>query len=109
MRKMISFKIENLPEKQRQIVDDWANGQVNIQQSLANIIMHIVEFTGNDDVMDFDIQRKLHKIFIKAENGIPAQKKEESLNTIMTIKTVPQPKKVESEDDYPDGSDMFDD
>jgi len=65
MRKMISFKIENLPDKQRQIIDTWADGQSNIQQSLANIVMHIVDFVGNDDVMDFDVQRKLHTIFVR--------------------------------------------
>ena len=70
MRKMISFKIENLPEKERKIVDEWANGQANIQQSLANIVMHVVNFTGNADVMDFDVQRKLHTIFISNESQV---------------------------------------
>lgn len=74
MRKMISFKIENLPAKQRRIVDEWANGQANIQQSLANIIMHVVEFTGNADVMDFDVQRKLHMIFVNNETPIQSPK-----------------------------------
>ena len=60
MRKMISYKIENLSPKERAIVDEWANGQFNIQQSLTNIIMHIVGFVGNVDVMDFDVQKKLH-------------------------------------------------
>lgn len=63
MRKMISFKVENLPPKQQKIVNDWADGQASIQQSLANIIMHVVEFTGNTDVMDFEVQRQLHTIF----------------------------------------------
>lgn len=63
MRKMISFKIENLPEKERAIVDAWADGQGNIQQSLANIIMHVVSWSGNADVMDFEVQRKLHSVF----------------------------------------------
>lgn len=73
MRKMISFKIENLPDKERKIVDAWANGQANIQQSLANIVMHVVNFTGNDDVMDFDVQRKLHTIFVDKESpAVPA-------------------------------------
>ena len=60
MRKMISYKIENLNPKERAIVDEWANGQFNIQQSLTNIIMHVVGFIGNVDVMDFDVQKKLH-------------------------------------------------
>lgn len=67
MRKMISFKIENLPEKERAIVDAWADGQGSIQQSLANIIMHVVSWSGNADVMDFEVQRKLHSIFANNE------------------------------------------
>lgn len=69
MRKMISFKIENLSEKERQVVDAWADGQSNIQQSLANVVMHIVGLVGNADVMDFDVQRKLHTLF--AERSLP--------------------------------------
>ena len=85
MRKMISFKVENLPEKQQKIIDDWANGQTNIQQSLANIVMHVVAFTGNDDVMDFDVQRKLHLKFGKGEVAAVVQKQA----------AAPQPKQVE--------------
>lgn len=59
---MISFKIENLPPKERQVVDAWADGQSNIQQSLANIIMHVVSWSGDADVMDFEVQRKLHSL-----------------------------------------------
>lgn len=63
VRKNISFKIENLPLKQQEIINAWADGQANIQQSLANLVMHVVNFTGNDDVMDFEVQGKLHTIF----------------------------------------------
>ena len=68
MRKMISFKLENLPEKQRAIVDKWADNQTNIQQSLAFLLMHIVNYTGDVDIMDFDIQRKLHLTFLNGTN-----------------------------------------
>lgn len=67
MRKMISFKIENLPENDRKIVDAWADGQKSIQQSLANLVMHVVGYVGNADVMEFEIQRKLHTIFAAHE------------------------------------------
>lgn len=93
MRKMISFKIENLPEKQRKIVDDWANGQANIQQSLANLVMHVVAHTGNADVMDFDVQRELHLLF---GNGTAADLKKQD---------APEPKQVERR--APGGSDVF--
>ena len=73
MRKMISFKIENLSEKERAIVDAWANEQGNLQQSLANIIMHVVSWNGNADVMDFEVQRKLHSILASNEQIGQAQ------------------------------------
>lgn len=88
MRKMISFKIENLPDKERKIVDDWANGQANIQQSLANIVMHVVKFTGNADVMDFDVQRKLHTIFVGNESTVAPTAAQQQKD--------PQPTQVES-------------
>lgn len=85
MRKMISFKIENLPDKQRKIVDDWANGQANIQQSLANLIMHVVEFTGNADVMDFVVQRKLHTVLNDAQLTRPEPLKVEEVKMGLVI------------------------
>ena len=87
MRKMISFKIENLPDKERKIVDEWADGQKNINQSLANIVMHVVNLTGNTDVMDFDVQRKLHTIFVDKES--PAM-------PVAQQQVDPQPTQVES-------------
>lgn len=73
---MISYKIENLPDKQRKLVDDWANSQENIQQSLTNLIMHTVAFVGNEDVMDFEVQRKLHML-LSDSNVVSLQQEEQ--------------------------------
>jgi len=105
MRKMISFKIENLPDKQRQIVDQWADGQSNIQQSLANIVMHVVEFVGNADVMDFDVQRKLHTIFVNNESNheqkqyLQADKIELEAQNVHQVQAKQQPETPKTEND----------
>jgi hypothetical protein len=82
---MISFKIENLPDGQRKAIDDWANEQSNIQQSLANLIMHVTQLTGKADVMDFKIQRQLHLIFGNAVSQLRTNPTPEpKVNTTIT-------------------------
>lgn len=109
MRKMISFKVENLPPKQQKIVNDWADGQASIQQSLANIIMHVVEFTGNTDVMDFEVQRQLHTIFnnsvsrsAETRSAAPSLPQEEPKSESVVEK------KVAQNDVYKSAVDIFD-
>ena len=105
MRKMISYKIENLSPKERAIVDEWANGQFNIQQSLTNIIMHIVGFIGNSDVMDFDVQKRLH---LTLGNSIPEQsnvKIDDNEGSMDLLK----PRRRNDRDDFPNVGDLFPD
>ena len=111
MRKMISFKIENLPAKEREIVDRWADEQTNIQQSLANIVMHVVKYVGNVDVMDFDVQHKLHTVLSNVE--MPVVKEVVLPSTVMTepvvkqqVEHVQEPKK--EDDIYSQAADLFD-
>ena len=111
MRKMISFKIENLPAKEREIVDRWADEQTNIQQSLANIVMHVVKYVGNVDVMDFDVQHKLHTVLSNVE--MPVVKEVVLPSTVMMepvvqerqVERVQEPKK--EEDIYSKASVLF--
>lgn len=113
MRKMISFKVENLPPKQQEIINKWADGQTNIQQSLANIVMHVVEFTGNADVMDFEVQRKLHTILSDKATVIDTIKKEDKALTTseQTNKiNIKQNESVVTEKNiYKDASSIFED
>jgi hypothetical protein len=119
MRKMISYKIENLNPKERAIVDEWANGQFNIQQSLTNIIMHIVGFVGNVDVMDFDIQKQLHVTLGNSQPQVFHVKHDEQHDTthydkektmITTeIPTDKSPKRKVINDEFPDIEDIFPD
>ena len=108
MRKMISFKIENLTAKEREIIDRWADEQTNIQQSLANIVMHVVRYAGYTDVMDFDTQRKLHTIFA---NDVPVveqveQKTEANIEPASTVEK--EVTKQPTNDVFADAADLFD-
>lgn len=112
MRKMISFKIENLPAKEREIVDRWADEQTNIQQSLANIVMHVVKYVGNVDVMDFDVQHKLHTVLSNVEKPVV---KEVVLPSTVMVEPVVQQQKAEpiqepkkEADIYSQAADLFD-
>ena len=99
-RKMISYKLENLPDKEREIVNEWASVQNNIQQSITNVILHIVSNVGNVDVMDFDVQRELHSLFDKDQ----IDKKKDFVDVKTNITEAPpktaEVKPVESSDPY---------
>lgn len=60
MRKVIGLKLENLPTKERELINEWASNQTNIQKSISNILMHIITWNGVEDVMGFDTQRRLY-------------------------------------------------
>lgn len=107
---MISFKIENLPPKDREIVDRWADEQTNIQQSLANIVMHIVGYVGNVDVMDFDVQRKLHTIFANTETLVFKQAISSTEREPVTQQpTIEHKQQSEKEEAYSQATDLFED
>ena len=106
MRKMISFKIENLPEKEHKIVDEWASKQTNIQQSLGNLIMHIVDYVGCVDVMEFEVQRKLHTIFSKSE---AVEEPFQFMEIKETLNERKREQKKNDNDDFPNPVEMFDD
>lgn len=105
MRRMISYKIENLSPKERALVDEWANGQFNIQQSLTNIIMHVVGFIGNADVMDFDVQKQLH---LTLGNAKQHQEDDDIIKPLSPVAAPKQKQQREEKDEYPDPMDMFD-
>ncbi|WP_430510702.1 hypothetical protein [Gottfriedia solisilvae] len=57
-RKVVTWRIQDHPKYK--LLNNWCNSQDNIQDSITNIVLHLIERFGNKDITDFDIQRILH-------------------------------------------------
>ena len=49
-------------------LNDWCNAQKNIQDSLTNIVMHMMDRFGTIDIKDYDIQKILYNETITSNN-----------------------------------------
>lgn len=57
-REQVSWRLK---EPHYQTFNDWCNAQDNVQESLTNIVLHLIERFGNRNIRDFDIQKALYQ------------------------------------------------
>ena len=58
-RTQITWKLDRLSKKQQDKVNNWADQQQNMQTSITNIMLHMIDRYGEVDFMDFDVQKVL--------------------------------------------------
>lgn len=59
-RKLISWRIEKLEQTQQDTINDWLDNQQNIQQSLTNVVLHMINRFGTTDIMNYENQKALY-------------------------------------------------
>ena len=59
IRKNVSLRVSEHP--QSYLINQWLDEQKNIQESLTNIIMHMIERFGTRNITDYDIQKLLYQ------------------------------------------------
>lgn len=59
IRKAVSWRVSDLPQKE--LINEWLNKQSNIQTSITNIVLHMINRFGMKDIMDYDIQKILYQ------------------------------------------------
>lgn len=59
LRKSVIFRLAN--HKQRDILNEWLNNQDNIQDSITNVILHIIDQYGMCNITDFEVQKAMHQ------------------------------------------------
>lgn len=60
-RKNVTWRIGD--DTQHELLNNWLDNQNNIQTSLANVALHMIDRFGYRNIMDYDIQKALHQEF----------------------------------------------
>ena len=56
-RKNVSWRVSQHPSSDK--LNKWCDQQANIQESISNVILHMIEIYGYRNITDYDIQRSL--------------------------------------------------
>ncbi|PGQ88346.1 hypothetical protein [Priestia megaterium] len=60
-RKLVSWRVGD--HHHNEILNKWLDGQLNIQESLSNVILHIYDHFGDRNITDYDVQKALYQGF----------------------------------------------
>jgi hypothetical protein len=59
-RKMVSWRLSNLSETDQQKINEWADNQHSIQDSLTSLVKHYIERFGSLNVLEYEVQKQLY-------------------------------------------------
>ncbi|MDT9027803.1 hypothetical protein [Rossellomorea yichunensis] len=59
-RKMVSWRLSNLSETDQQKINEWADNQHSIQDSLTSLVKHYIERFGSQNVLEYEVQKQLY-------------------------------------------------
>nr|WP_194950030.1 hypothetical protein [Anoxybacillus flavithermus] len=100
------------------MINEWLDKQQNIQVSLTNIVLHMINRFGIKDIMDYDIQRILYQEFSSGtskENRTVSNQNEEAEKADneeaekVAAKSLsnPDPKKDRDKENQDDDNDLY--
>ena len=112
-RKIVTWRVADTP--QSDLINEWLDKQQNIQVSLTNIVLHMINRFGIKDIMDYDIQRILSQEFSSGtskENRTVSNQNEEADNEEaekVAAKSLnnPDPKKDRDKENQDDDNDLY--
>lgn len=58
-RKNVTWRISEHPENEK--LNNWLDQQKNIQDSITNIVLHMIDRFGDRNITDYDIQKMLYQ------------------------------------------------
>ncbi|GAJ40284.1 MULTISPECIES: hypothetical protein [Bacillales] len=115
-RKIVTWRVADTP--QSDLINEWLDKQQNIQVSLTNIVLHMINRFGIKDIMDYDIQRILYQEFSSGtskENRTVSNQNEEAEKADneeaekVAAKSLnnPDPKKDRDKENQDDDNDLY--
>ncbi|MED3731097.1 hypothetical protein [Geobacillus stearothermophilus] len=115
-RKIVTWRVADTP--QSDVINEWLDKQQNIQVSLTNIVLHMINRFGIKDIMDYDIQRILYQEFSSGtskENRTVSNQNEEAEKADneeaekVAAKSLnnPDPKKDRDKENQDDDNDLY--
>lgn len=115
-RKIVTWRVADTP--QSDLINEWLDKQQNIQVSLTNIVLHMINRFGIKDIMDYDIQKILYQEFSSGtskENRTVSNQNEEAEKADneeaekVAAKSLnnPDPKKDRDKQNQDDDNDLY--
>ena len=107
-RKIVTWRVADTP--QSDLINEWLDKQQNIQVSLTNIVLHMINRFGIKDIMDYDIQRILYQEFSSGtskENRTVSNPNEEAEKAAAKSLNNPDPKKDRDKQNQDDDNDLY--
>ncbi len=59
-RAVVSWRISKMKDQDK--LNKWCNAQSNIEQSLTNLVLHMIDMIGYKDIRDFETQQELYEL-----------------------------------------------
>ncbi|MEC0400840.1 hypothetical protein ACO0DA_10455 [Bacillus subtilis] len=75
-RTNVSWRISKMNEQDK--LNKWCNAQSNIEQSLTNLVLHMIDMIGYKDIRDFETQQELYKLKMGITGSMTSEKLDES-------------------------------
>lgn len=107
-RAVVSWRISKMKDQDK--LNKWCNAQSNIEQSLTNLVLHMIDMIGYKDIRDFETQQELYELKMGIAGSKPSGKLDESKESDQIIdnaSVVDEPSSDEVEKDPID--EIFDD
>jgi len=98
-RKNVTWRIADNP--QNDLINDWLDQQKNIQDSITNIVLHMIDRFGIQNITDYDIQKILYQELLTEPKG-QQQANEKKAEVQEKDKLKSEAKKDDSEQDTDD-------
>ncbi|WFP05473.1 hypothetical protein [Bacillus velezensis] len=59
-RANVSWRIAKMKDQEK--LNQWCNAQSNIEQSLTNLVLHMIDIVGYKDIRDFETQQQIYEL-----------------------------------------------
>lgn len=75
-RKNVTWRVAEHSESQK--INKWLDKQKNIQESIANIVLHMIDKYGYVNITDYQVQKQLYGKITEIEQSAVAEEEEET-------------------------------
>ncbi|RDY83121.1 hypothetical protein [Bacillus amyloliquefaciens] len=82
-RANVSWRIAKMKDQEK--LNQWCNAQSNIEQSLTNLVLHMIDIVGYKDIRDFETQQQIYELKMGSAAPKTLVKKDESQATSQFI------------------------
>src|SRR5690606_29972134 len=87
-RKIVTWRVSQHPSSDK--LNKWCDQQTNLQDSISNIVEHMIEIFGYRNITDYDIQKVLYQ-GLEAPASYPVKKPSNDTEPIENTHTSNEP------------------